>query len=342
MSTVSRRQFLGASCAAAALPAVSRVAWAQSFPARALRVVAGVAPGGAADIAARMVSELLAQRLGKPVALDTQPARLAAEFVAKAAPDGYTLLLANGLNAINATLYHAANADFVREIAPVAGLIRSPLVLVVNPGFATPTLANFVTYARRSPGKISMASTGAGTAPHVAGELFGLMARSKIENANFRSDADALAGLMAGRVHLMFAPIEAAIGHVRAGRLRALAVTSATRAAALPDAPAVAESIPGYEASEWYVLGAPQRTPEAIVARLNSDVNAVLADANVNARLGELHVLPLVMPSAELRKYVSDEAEKWVRAEKFASAGLPEPGSSGYPAGSPGGYSTGR
>lgn len=342
MPIASRRRFLGASCAAVALPAFSRVAWAQSYPARALRVMAGVAPGGAADVAARMVSELLAQRLGKPVALGTHPARLASEFVAKTAPDGYSLLLANGVDAINATLYHASNADFVREIAAVAGLMRLPLVMVVNPGFATPTLANFVTYARRSPGRISMGSTGEGTVPHVAGELFGLMARSKIENVSFRSNADALAGLMAGRTHLMFAPIEAAIGHVRAGRLRALAVTSATRSAALPDTPAVAESVTGYDASEWYVFGAPQRTPEAVVARLNGDVNAVLADAKVRARLGELHALPLVMSPAELRKHVSDEAEKWAKAAKFASTGLPEAGSSGYPAGSPGGYSTGR
>ena len=272
-----RRQFLHLAAGAAALPAVSRIAWAQAYPTRPVRIIVGFAAGGAADIIARLIGQWLSERLGQPFVIENRPgagSNIATEAVVRAPPDGYTLLLVGTANAINATLYDKLNFNFIRDIAPVAGIIRVPNVMVVNPSVPAKTVPEFIAYAKANPGKINMASGGIGTAAHVSGELFKMMAGVDMVHVPYRGAAPALTDLLGGQVQVMFASMPSSIEHIRAGKLRALAVTTATRSEALPDIPTVGEFVPGYEASAWYGVGAPKDTPAEIVDKLNKEINA--------------------------------------------------------------------
>ena len=286
-----RRKFLHLAAGAAALPAVSRVAWAQAYPTRPVRIIVGLPPGGATDIVARLIGQWLSERLGQPFVIENRPGagtNIGTEAVVRAPPDGYTLLLVGRRNAINATLYDKLNFNFIRDIAPVAGIIRVPLVMVVNPSVPAKTVPEFIAYAKANPGKINMASAGIGTPGHVAGELFKMMAGVDMVHVPYRGAAPALTDLLGGQVQVMFGTTVSSIEHIRAGKLRALAVTTATRSEALPDIPTVGEFVPGYEASAVFGIGAPRNTPAEIVDKLNKEINAALADPKIKARLADL------------------------------------------------------
>src|SRR5262245_34865235 len=276
-----RRNVLHLAACAAALPAVSRVAWAQAYPSRPARLIIGYSPGGSADVTARLMGQWLSEQLGQPFVVESRPGagtNIATEVVARAPVDGYTLLMVGTAQAINATLYKKLNFHFIRDIAPVAGLIRFPNVIVVNPSVPAKTVPELIAYAKASPRKISMASAGIGSAPHVAGELFKMMTGVDMVHVPYRGGGPAVTDLIAGQVQVYFASTVSSIGYIRAGRLRALAVTTATRSDALPDIPTVAEFLPGYEASFWYGVGVPKNTPAEIVDKLNEAINAGLAD----------------------------------------------------------------
>jgi tripartite-type tricarboxylate transporter receptor subunit TctC len=317
-----RRNLLHLAAGAAALPAMSRIVKAQGYPSRPVRVLVGFAPGGAPDILARLIGQWLSDRLGQPFVVENRPGgsgTLATEAVAKATPDGDTLLVVLLTDAVNATLYNNLNYNFARDIAPVAGLTRDPDVMVVNPAFPAKTVAEFISYAKANPGKLNMASPGIGTSPHLAGELFKYMAGVDLTHVAYRSSAPALTDLLAGQVQVYFAPISASIEYVRAGRLRALAVTTATRAAALPDVPPLGDFVPGYEMSAWYGIGAPKNTPAEIIDRLNTEINAGLVDPKLKARLADLGSSAFVVSPAGFGKFVADETEKWAKVIKFAN-----------------------
>ena len=316
-----RRKFLHLAAGAAALPAVSRVARAQTYPARPVRIIVGYAAGGGTDIAARVVGQWLSERLSQQFVIENRPGaatNLATEAVARSAPDGHTLLLVTAANAINATYYEKLGFDFAQDIAPVAAIMRVPLVVVVNPSFAATTVRELITYAKANPRKINFASGGAGGPDHMAAEYFRLITGIEMLHVPYRGLAPALADLIGGQVQLIFSTLPAAIEYIKAGSVRALAVTTSARAEALPDVPLVADTLPGFEASQWYALGAPRNTPADVVAVINKEVLAGLADPKMKVRIAQLGGEPMAMSPGELGKLVVDETEKWGKVVKFA------------------------
>jgi tripartite-type tricarboxylate transporter receptor subunit TctC len=314
MKLPHRRQFLHLAAGAAALPAVSRLARAQDYPTRPVRILVGFAPGGGVDIMARLIGQWLSERLGQPFVIENRPVagtNITTQVVVSAPPDGYTLLLVNAANAINATFYGNLNFNFLRDIAPVAGIMRVPSVMVVNPSVPAKTIPEFIAYAKANPGKINMASGGIGGLSHVSGELFNMMAGVSIVHVPYRGAGPALVDLLGGQVQVLFNSPPASIEYIKAGALRALAVTTATRAEALPDIPTVGEFVPGYEASQWYGVGVPKDTPTEIVDKLNKEINAGLADAKMNVRLADLGGTVLAGSPADFAKLIADETEKW-------------------------------
>jgi tripartite-type tricarboxylate transporter receptor subunit TctC len=317
-----RRQFLHLIASATALPAVSRVASAQSYPAKPVHVIVGFAPGGGNDIAARLISHWLSERLGRQFIVENRPgagSNIATEAVVRAAPDGYTLLLVAVANATNATLYDKLNFNFIRDIAPVAGLLRVPNLVEVHPSVPAQTLPEFIAYTRANPGKVNMGSGGIGGPVHMTGELFNMMAGLKMQHVPYRGEAPALNDLIGGQVQVVFGSVPASIQYVRAGKLRALAVTTSTRSAVLPDLPTVAEFVPGYESSTWYGIGAPKSTPADVVDRLNVEINAALADPTLKARLADLGGTAIAGSPADFGELIAADTEKWGKVIKFAS-----------------------
>lgn len=318
-----RRQFLHLAAAAAVLPAVSRFAWAQTYPARPVRLILGYPPGGSADITARLIGQWLSERLGQPFVLENRPGagtNLATDAAVRAAPDGYTLLLVAPANAINATLYDKLNHNFIRDIAPVAGIIRFPNVMEVNPSVPVKTVPEFIAYAKANPGKLNMASSGNGSTIHMSGELFKMMTGVDLVHVPYRGGALALTDLIGGQVQVMFDNLPTSAEYIKAGKLRGLAVTSAIRSDVLPDLPTVGDFVPGYEASAWYGLGAPKDTPPEIIDKLNKAVNAILADPKAKARFADLGASLLPGSPADFGKLNADETEKWGKVVKFCGA----------------------
>ena len=316
-----RREFLRLVAGTAALPVVSRIARAQTYPTRPVRIVVGFPPGGPGDILARLTGQWLSERLGHPFMIENRPGaggNVATQAVVNASPDGYTLLLVNAANAINATLYEKLKYDFIRDIVPVAGIMRVPLVLEVNPSLPVKTVPELIAYAKANPAKLNMASAGNGTPQHVSGELFKMMAGVNMTHVPYRGSAPALADLLGGQVQVMFDTMPASIEYLRAGKLRPLAVTTATRSESLPDIPTVADFVLGYESSAFYGVAAPKNTPAEIIDKLNKEINAALADPRTNARLVALGGTPFTGSPAEFGKLIADETEKWAKVVKFA------------------------
>jgi tripartite-type tricarboxylate transporter receptor subunit TctC len=309
-----RRQFLHLAAGVAALPAVARIAWARAYPSRPVRIIVGFAPGGPADIVARLMGQWLSERLGQPFVIENRPGaggNIATEAVVRAPADGYTLLLVGSFSTINATLYDKLNYNFIRDIAPVGTIIHGPLVIVVNPSVPAKTVPEFIAYAKANPGKISMASGGNGSTSHVAGELFKMMAGVDLVHVPYRGGGPALTDLLAGQVQVYFAPTVAAVGYIRARALRALAITTASRSEALRDLPTISEFVPGYEASAWQGIAAPKNTPTEVIDRLNAEINAGLADPKVKARLADLGGTVFSSAPAEFSQFIAAEIAKW-------------------------------
>ena len=318
---IPRRNFLHLAAGAAALPAMSRVARAQAYPSRPVRIIVGFAAGGPADILARLMGQWLSERLGQPFVIENRPGaagNIGTEAVVKSPPDGYTLLLATSTNAINATLYDKLSFNFIRDIAPVATISRNAFVMVAHPSMPAKTVPEFIAYAKANPGKINIASAGTGSAGHVFGELFKMMTGINTVHVPYRGAAPALADLVAGQVQAYFAPTAASIEYIRAGKLRALAVTTATRSEALPDIPAVNEFVPGYEASGWSGFGSPKGTPTEVIDKLNKEINAGLADPKIKAQLADLGSPALAGLPADFSRLIAADTEKWAKVIKFA------------------------
>jgi tripartite-type tricarboxylate transporter receptor subunit TctC len=316
-----RRKFLHLAACAAALPAVPRIAWAQNYPTRPVRLIAGFAPGGGVDIVARLIGQWLSERLGQQFIIENRPGagtNIATEAVVRAPADGYTLLLVNPANAINATLYDNLSFNFIRDVVPVAGIMVVPNVMVVHPSVPAKTVPEFIAYAKANLGKINMGSGGIGGPSHVAGELFKMMAGVDLVHVPYRGVAPALTDLIGGQVQVIFSTMPGSIEYIRTGKLRALAVTNAMRAEALPDIPTVGDFVPGYEASTWYGLGAPKNTPAEIVAKLNKEINAGLADPKLRARLADLGGTMLAGSPADFSKLIAEETDKWAKVIKSA------------------------
>jgi tripartite-type tricarboxylate transporter receptor subunit TctC len=322
---LARRHLLYFAAGAAALPAMPRTAWPLDYPLRPVRIVAGYPPGVGPEAIARLVSQKLSERLDQKFVVENRPGagtNIATEFVVKATPDGYTLLLVGAANAINVTFYDKLNFDFIRDIAPVARITgNTPFLMLVNPSLPAKTVPEFIAYAKANPGKINMGSQGNGTASHVFGELFKMMAGVDFIHVPYRGDF--MPDLLGGRLQLAFNPLVTSIEFIKTGKLRALAVTTATRADVLPDVPALGEFVPGYEASGWTGIGAPKDTPADIVEKLNVAVNAVLADPEMKARLVSLGTTAVPMTPADFGKFIAVETEKWSKVVKFAKI-LPE------------------
>jgi tripartite-type tricarboxylate transporter receptor subunit TctC len=315
-----RRNFLQMVAGAAALPALPRVARAQSYPARPVRILVGFPAGGTTDIAARLIAQALSERLGQQFIIENRPGaatNLATEAVVRAPPDGHTLLAAVASNAVNASLYEKLNFNFIRDIAMVAGIVSSPLVLEVHPSVPVKTVPELITFAKSNPGKISMASFGTGTSSHVTGELFKMMAGVNMLHVPYRGSAPMVTDLIGGQVQAAVDNLPASIEHIKAGKLRPLAVTTATRSETLPEIPTVAEFLPGFEASAWIAVGAPRDTPSQIVDKLNREINAALADPRMKARLAELGGTSLLGSPTDLTKFVAEEIEKWSKVVKL-------------------------
>ena len=320
MTKLRRRKFLQLASGAAVLPALPRPARAQSYPSRPVRLIVTVPAGGSPDIIGRLIGQWLSEKLKQAFIVENKPGastNLAAEGVARATPDGYTLLLATSTNAVNATLYHHLNFDFATDIAPVALIDLVPYVLEVTPSLPVKTVAEFIAYAKANPGKINMASNGIGSGPHVAGELFKMMAGVDLVHVPYTGNP--YSDLIAGQVQMMFSPIPASIGYVRSGQLRALAVGSPSRIAVLPDLPTVAETLPGYDASGWHSIGAPKGTPPEVIATLSKAINADLAEPAFKDKIAKLGGIPTAMTPAELAKFIADETQKWAKVNKFAN-----------------------
>jgi tripartite-type tricarboxylate transporter receptor subunit TctC len=316
-----RRQFLHLAAGAAVLPAMSGIARAQAYPSRPVRIIVGFAAGGGVDIVGRLISQWLSERLGQQFIVENRPGaatNIATEAVVRAPADGYTLLLVNPANATNATLHDRLNFNFIADIAPVAGIIRVPNVVVVNPLLPANTVPEFIAYANANPGKINFASGGSGGSDHMAVELFKMMTGIILLHVPYRGAAPALTDLIGGQVHVMFESMPASLEYVRAGKLRSLAVTTATRSKVLPDIPTVSEFVPGYEASNWYGFGAPKNTPAEIVEKLNKEINAALADPEMKARFADLGGTVIPGSPAQFAKLIADETEKWAKVIKFA------------------------
>ncbi|PWT91631.1 MAG: MFS transporter [Proteobacteria bacterium] len=320
---MQRRRFLTLAAGAVALPALAPSARAQAFPSRPVRLIIGYTPGGSADMTARLTGQWLTERLGQPVVIESRPGgstNIATEAALRSPPDGYTLLLVAPANTINVSLFDKLNFDFLHEIAPVAGLIRFPNLVVVNPSLPIKTIPELIAYAKANPGKLNMASSGSGSTIHVSGELFKMMAGINMVHVPYRGGAPALTDLIAGQVQVMFDNLPTSADHVKSGRLRGLAVTGTERSHVLPELPTVAQFLPGYEASAWYGLGAPKGTPPEIIARLNEAVNAMLADPKAQARFRDLGATLLPGSPADFGKLLADEIEKWGKVVRFAGA----------------------
>jgi tripartite-type tricarboxylate transporter receptor subunit TctC len=317
-----RRQFLHLAAGAVALPVVLRIAQAQTYPSRPVRLIVGYAPGGGTDITARLIGQWLSERLGQPFIIENRPgagSNIGTEAAAHASPDGYTLLLVSLANATNATLYDKLNYNFIRDIAPVAGIIRVPNVMEVNPAVPVRTVPEFIAYAKANPGKVNMASAGNGSPPHVAGELFKMMTGVNMQHVPYRSGGAALTDLLGGQVQVTFESTSSSIEYIRSGTLRALAVTTSIRSAALPDIPTLSDFVPGYEASSWYGVGAPKDTPPDIIDKLNKEINAGLADPKIKARFADLGGMALSGSPADFSKLIADETEKWGKVIQAAN-----------------------
>jgi tripartite-type tricarboxylate transporter receptor subunit TctC len=318
-----RRQFVHLAAGVATLPAMTRVTRAQAYPTRPVRIIVGFPAGGGVDIVARLIGQWLSERLGQPFVIENRPgagSNIATEVVVRAPADGYTLLLVHASNAINATLYDKLNFNFIRDIAPVAGIIVVPNVMVLNPSIPAKTVPEFIAYAKANPGKINIASGGIGGPSHVSAELFKMMTGTDMLLVSYRGMAPAVTDLLAGQVQLMFNSLPASIEYIKAGKLRALAVTTATRSETLPGIPTMREFVPGYESPTWYGVGVPKNTPAEIVDKLNKEVNAALADPKMKARLADLGGVALPGSSAEFDKFIAEETEKWAKVVKFSGA----------------------
>jgi tripartite-type tricarboxylate transporter receptor subunit TctC len=316
MAKLSRRRFMHLAAGAAALPAMSRSVWGQAYPTRPVHLIIGYPAGGVADVVARLISQWLSERLGQPFVIENRPGagtNIAAEAVVRAAADGYTFFLPTAANAINATLYDKLNFNFLRDIVPVAGINRFPIVMVVNPSFPVKTVPEFIAYAKANPGKINMASIGNGTSAHVAGELFKMTTGVNMVHVPYRGGGAALTDLLSGQVQVFFPGVSGYIEHIIAGRLRALAVMTSARLEVLPDIPTMRDFVPGLEASDWTGLGAPKNTPVEIVEKLNKEINTGLADPQLKGRIADLGGSALGGSPAEFGWFIAQETEKWAK-----------------------------
>ena len=319
---ISRRQLVNLITGAAALPAFSRIARAETYPSRPVRIIVGFPPGGAADITARLIGQWLSERLGQPFIIENRPGagtNIGTEAVAKSPADGYTLLLVSVANAVNATLHERLNFDFIRDIAPVAGLVRGPLVMVLNPSVTANTVPEFIAYATANSRLINIASAGNGTPGHMASELFRLMTGLDLVHVPYRGGAPALADLLAGHVQVMFDNLPTSLEYIQAGKLRPLAVTTATRSDILPDLPTLSDFVPGYEVSSWFGLGVPRNTPTQVVDKLSAEINDGLAASELKAHFTDLGSTPLVASPADLGKLIVEETEKWSKVIRAAN-----------------------
>jgi tripartite-type tricarboxylate transporter receptor subunit TctC len=321
MKSPHRRQFLHLAAGAVALPSASHIAWAQTYPSRPVRLILSTTPGGSADVVARIMGQWLSERLGQPFVIENRPgagSNIGTEAVVRASADGYTLLLVATGNASNATLYDKLNFNFIHDIAPVATLIRAPFVLLVNASFPAKTIPEFIAYAKANPRKINFASSGTGYAAHLSGELFKMMTGVNMVHVPYRGQAPAMTDLLGGQVQVMFDSVVSSLSHIRTGKLRPLAVTTSTRSEALPDIPAMADFLPGYEASLWFGVGAPRNTPSEIVDKLNKEINAGLSNVRIKSQLADVGGITLAGSPADFGKIISDETEKWAKVVKFA------------------------
>jgi tripartite-type tricarboxylate transporter receptor subunit TctC len=316
-----RRTLIRSAAAALAAVALPRLAAAQQYPSRPVRIVAGFAAGGGVDVTARLIGQWLAERLGRSFVIENRTGaggNVGTEAVVNAPPDGYTLLLATVPNAVNASLYEKLNFNFIRDTAPVAGIIRVPMVMLLNPSVPAMTVAEFIAYAKANPEKVNMASAGNGSAPHMAGELFKMMAGVNLVHVPYRGQGPALSDLLGGQVQVLFAATPGTTDYIATGKLRALAVTSAARAEVLPQLPVIADVVPGYEASQWYGISAPKNTPVEIVGRLNREINAAITDPGMKARLAAIGGEPLPGSAAEFGRLIAEETEKWAKVVRAA------------------------
>src|SRR5262245_17085253 len=316
-----RRYFLHLAACAAALPTASRFAWAQAYPTRPVRIVVGYAPGGAGDISMRLLGQWLSERFGQQFIVENRTGagtNIATESVVRATADGYTLLMSSAANAINATLYDRLNFNFIRDTTPISGILRTPHVIVVHPSFSAKTLPEFIAYAKANPGKVTWASPGVGTAGHVCGELFKMMAGLNMVHVPYRGGGAAMADLLSGQLQVYIGAITSSLEYVKANRLRALAVSTATRSEALPEVARVSDFVPGFETSDWGGISGPKGTPAEIIHKLNEEINAGLADPKVKARLADLGGSPLTGSPTDFEAFISAETEKWAKVVKFA------------------------
>ena len=319
--TIPRRRFLHLAAGTAALPMTSQVAWAQAYPARPVRWIIGFAPGGTTDVISRLIVQYLTEHLGQPFIVESRPGaatNLATEMVARSPADGYTLLFIGSPNAINTSLYTRLNFNFSRDIAPVAAIVSVPNVMVVHPSVPVTTVPEFIAYAKANPGKINMASSGIGSTPHLAGELFKMMAGVDIQHVPYRGAAPAMTDLLAGQVQVYFVTTPSSMQYIKSGQLRAIAVTTAKRVPELPGLPAISEFVPGYDASAWYGLGAPKDTPKDIINKLNREINAAVADASIKKRFDDLGCTIIAGSPADLAKLIADDTERWAKVVRFA------------------------
>jgi tripartite-type tricarboxylate transporter receptor subunit TctC len=319
---IPRRQFLHAATGTGVVLAALRVARAQTYPTRPVRLIVGYPAGGANDIIGRLIGQWLSERLGQQLIIENRvgaAGNIGTEAVVRSPADGYTLLLAGSFNSINATLYDKLNFNFIRDIAPVAGILRSTFVMLVNPRFPANSVPEFIDYANANPGKINMASAGSGNLSHVAGELFKAMTGVNMLHVPYRGGAPAMTDLIGGQVQVYFSTISESIEYIGAGRLRALAVATATRSPVLPGIPTLGEFVPGYEASGWQGIGAPKNTPSDIIDKLNKDINACIADPKLKARLADLGTTPLAGSPADFGRFIADETEKWSKVIRTAN-----------------------
>ena len=317
-----RRNFLHLAAAAAAQPVVSRIALAQAYPSRPVRIIVPFAPGGSTDITARLIGQWLSERLGQQFLTENRPgagSNIGTEVVVNAPPDGYTLLLVGASSAINVTLYEKLNFNFLRDITPIAGIISIPFIMAVGPSFPAKTVSEFIVYAKGNPGKVNIASGGNGTAGHLSGELFKMMTGVNMVHVPYRGEAAALTDLLGGQVQVMFATTPASTEYIKAGKLRSLAVTAATRLDALPNVPTVGDFLPGYEVSAWQGVGAPKNTPAEIIAKRNNEINTGLADPKLKVRLADLGGTVIAVSPADFGKLIADETEKWGKVIRAAN-----------------------
>ena len=316
-----RRTFLHLAAGAAALPAVSRYAWADTYPSRSGRIVVGFPPGTSSDICARLIGQWLSEKLGQQFIIENRTGagtNIAAETVVQASPDGYTLLWVTQTNAINATLYKSLKFNFMKDIEPVAGVITVPTVMMINPQVPAKTVAEFIAYAKANPGKINMSSPGIGSVNHILGELFNMMAGIKMVHVPYKGSQ--FPDLISGQVQVTFNPLPSSLGFIKNGKLRALGVTSEKRQAVLPDVPTIGETVKGYEGNAWFGIGAPKNTPKDIVAKLNSTIDAGLADPTFKKKLEDLGGVPMSVSPAQFTKFIGDEAKKWAKVVQFSGA----------------------